>query len=134
VFSWSRPGGYTGILEKGETDLVFEWDPRKNQANPQKHLIGSTACLRARFCAGRGTAAQNRDRKGAASFSEATSVFGDPLARIFVDEEHSASEHREIIIGHSHMKGLLVVCFTELEGRVWIISAPARNQEGTTRL
>jgi len=88
-------------------DLVFEWDPRKNQANLQKHRI---------------------------AFSEATSLFGDPLARIFVDEEHSASEHREIIIGHSHMKRLPVVCFTGLEGRVRIISAPARNQEGTTRL
>jgi uncharacterized protein len=78
-------------------DLVFEWDPRKEQANLKKHRI---------------------------AFSEATSVFGDPLARIFADDHHSVDEQREIIIGHSHAKRLLLVCFTEAEeGRVRIISA-----------
>jgi hypothetical protein len=78
-------------------DLVFEWDPRKNQANLEKHRI---------------------------SFSEATSVFGDPLARIFADEDHSADEQREILIGHSRAKRLLVVCFTEpAESWIRIISA-----------
>ena len=28
-------------------------------------------------------------------------MFSDPLARVFVDEYHSADETREIIIGHS---------------------------------
>ncbi len=77
-------------------DLVFEWDRRKDRANLVKHGI---------------------------TFSEATSVFGDPLARIFADDDHSTDEQREIIIGHSQAKGLLLVCFTELEGRVRIISA-----------
>lgn len=78
-------------------DVVFEWDPRKNHANLEKHRI---------------------------SFSEATSVFGDPLARIFADEDHSADEQREILIGHSRVKRLLVICFTEpAEGWIRIISA-----------
>ena len=78
-------------------DLVFEWDPRKDQANLEKHRI---------------------------TFSEATSVFGDPLARIFADEDHYTDEQREIIIGHSQAKRLLLVCFAEpQEGWVRIISA-----------
>jgi len=78
-------------------DLVFEWDPRKDRANLEKHGV---------------------------TFSEATSVFGDPLARIFADEDHSTNEQREIIIGHSQAKRLLLVCFTEREeGWARIISA-----------
>ena len=78
-------------------ELVFEWDPRKDQANWTKHRI---------------------------RFIEATSVFGDPLARIFADEEHSAKEQREIMVGHSRSKRLMLVCFSEREdGRVRIISA-----------
>jgi len=34
------------------------------------------------------------------SFDEASTVFDDPLARIFADEVHSFAEKREIIIGH----------------------------------
>lgn len=77
--------------------LIFEWDLRKDRANLEKHRV---------------------------SFSEATSVFGDPLARIFKDPEHSAEEQREIIIGHSQSGLLLLVCFTERsEGRIRLISA-----------
>ncbi len=78
-------------------EMVFEWDPRKDLANREKHRIG---------------------------FSEATSVFGDPLARIFSDGDHSAAEQREIIVGHSQAKRLVLVCFPEPEeGRARIISA-----------
>ena len=84
-------------------DPVFEWDPRKERANLGKHHI---------------------------DFSEATSVFYDPLARIFTDEDHSVEERREIIIGHSRAMRLLVVCFTERKDRVRIISAgPATRTE-----
>ena len=77
--------------------LVFEWNPRKAQSNHKKHGI---------------------------TFEEAATVFSDPLARIFADEKHSDEEPREIMVGHSSEKGLLLVCFTELEmGRVRIISA-----------
>jgi uncharacterized DUF497 family protein len=76
---------------------IFEWDSRKDSANLEKHGI---------------------------SFSQATAVFGDPLARIFADENHSVDERREIIVGHSPAKRLLLVCFTEREdGRVRIVSA-----------
>ncbi|MGP8243780.1 MAG: BrnT family toxin [Bryobacteraceae bacterium] len=77
--------------------LAFEWDPRKARSNLRKH----------------GT-----------SFSEATSVFSNPLARIFPDEAHSGEESREIIVGHSKAKHLLLVSFTEKEtGRIRIIGA-----------
>ena len=60
--------------------LVFEWDLRKARANLLKHSV---------------------------SFAEATSVFSDPLARIFEDEYHSTDERREIILGHSRTARLL---------------------------
>ena len=53
-----------------------------------------------------------------------STVFGDPLAVIFDDQEHSLEEIREIIIGHSILERRLVISFTE-RGKdiVWIISA-----------
>jgi hypothetical protein len=75
--------------------LAFEWDPRKARHNLRKHNV---------------------------SFAEAASVFSDPLVRIFVHQDHSAEERREIIIGRS--KRLRVVCFTQrAKDRVRIISA-----------
>lgn len=47
------------------------------------------------------------------SFEEASTVFDDPLARIFDDDAHSFGELREIIIGRSITGDLLLVCFTE---------------------
>jgi len=77
--------------------LAFEWDRRKAGTNLKKHST---------------------------SFTEAASVFGDPQARIFPDEDHSSEETREIIVGYSLMKRLLLVCFTEIEReRIRIISA-----------
>jgi uncharacterized DUF497 family protein len=76
--------------------LEFEWDPTKAELNRQKHHI---------------------------TFDEASTVFDDPLAVIFDDEEHSLYETREIIVGHSAQQRLLFVCFTEREGRIRIISA-----------
>jgi len=76
---------------------AFEWDWRKARENLRKHRV---------------------------SFAEAVSVFGDPLARIFVDEDHSIWEPREIIIGHSAPRRLLLVCYTEpAKDRIRIISA-----------
>ncbi len=66
--------------------LKFEWDKRKAETNIKKHGV---------------------------SFEEASTVFGDPLANIFDDEEHSEDEDREIIIGHSTLQRLLIVFFTE---------------------
>jgi len=75
--------------------LRFEWDRKKAEANLAKHHV---------------------------SFEEAMSVFADPLARIFPDDEHSVDELREIIIGHSARRRVLLVNFTGNE-LVRIISA-----------
>ena len=76
--------------------LQFEWDPKKAETNLAKHEV---------------------------SFEEAITVFADPLARIFNDDEHSGDERREIIIGHSAQQNLVLVSFTGIEDRVRILSA-----------
>jgi hypothetical protein len=84
--------------------MRFEWDPAKAESNLRKHDV---------------------------SFDEAVTVFKDPLAYIFDDEAHSEEEHREIIIGMSALRRMLLVCFVErLEDIVRIFSArPATRQE-----
>ena len=84
--------------------MRFEWDPDKAVSNIRKHGV---------------------------SFDEAVTVFKDPLALIFDDIVHSEKEHREIIIGLSALRKMLLVCFVErVENTVRIISArPATRQE-----
>jgi uncharacterized protein len=84
--------------------MRFEWDPAKVASNIRKHGV---------------------------SFDEAVTVFRDPLAFIFDDEAHSEEEHREIIIGASALRRMILVCFVErIENTVRIISArPATRQE-----
>lgn len=85
------------------TRVDFEWDDLKAASNQRKHGV---------------------------SFEEATTVFDDPLARIFEDEDSPEGEIREILIGHSDESNLLLVCFTERGEAVRIISArPATRQE-----
>ena len=74
----------------------FEWDPRKAKANLAKHRV---------------------------SFEQAMNVFADPLARIFDDDEHSADDRREIIIGHSPQYDLILVSFTAVDDKVRLLSA-----------
>ena len=75
----------------------FEWDEHKARSNRIKHGV---------------------------SFDEASSVFDDPLAKIFDDEIHSGDEHREIIMGQSIKRRLLLVCFTERPNeRIRIVNA-----------
>ena len=76
--------------------LEFEWDRQKAKANHARHRI---------------------------DFQEALTVFRDPLARIFDDEEHSEDEPREIIIGRSMKQRLILVCFTVRGTRIRIIGA-----------
>ncbi len=66
--------------------MEFDWDPQKAASNLKKHGVG---------------------------FDEAETVFGDLLAAIFRDEDHSVDEKREIIIGYSDRERLLVISFTE---------------------
>jgi len=69
-------------------------------------------------------------RKHGVEFDEATSVFGDPLAGTFPDEDHSIGELRLITVGKSSSGRLLVVSHTESFSEVRIISArPATAHE-----
>lgn len=77
--------------------MQFEWDNQKAESNLNKHGV---------------------------SFAEASTVFGDILARIFDDNEHSFDEKCNGIVGHSINKRLLIVSFTERENDIIrIISA-----------
>lgn len=77
--------------------MQFEWNPEKAAANLKKHGV---------------------------SFEEAKTVFGDFLARIFEDEEHSFEEKRNGIIGHSAKNRLLIISYTErANDTIRIISA-----------
>lgn len=76
--------------------MEFEWHAEKAASNKRKHGI---------------------------TFDEAMTVFADPLAAIFDDEEHSEDELREIIVGQSSKGRLLLVSFTERGDKVRIISA-----------
>lgn len=69
--------------------MEFEWDPAKAAANLEKHSV---------------------------DFSEATTVFGDPLEITTADPDHSEAEFRFLSIGRSAPGRLLVVSYTEREG------------------
>lgn len=82
---------------------TFEWDPTKAATNLKSHGV---------------------------SFEEAATTLQDPRARIHDDPGHSASEHREIIVGHSSQGQLLVVSFTDRGSNIRLISArPASRRE-----
>lgn len=83
--------------------MRFEWDPAKAKSNIRKHGV---------------------------SFDEAVTVFKDPLAFIFDDTMHSEPEHREIIIGMSALRRMILVCFVErFEDVVRIISSRAATRQ-----
>ena len=81
--------------------MEFEWDPAKAAGNLNKHGV---------------------------SFPEALTVFGDSLGATFADPEHSAEEHRFIMIGRSNRGRLLMVAHAERNRRVRIISARELTQ------
>ncbi|MFM6012585.1 MAG: BrnT family toxin [Dolichospermum sp.] len=76
--------------------MEFEWDTKKAESNLSKHGI---------------------------SFTEAQTVFDDPLYVDFYDPDHSEAEHRYIIIGESSKNRILLVAYTEREDKIRIISA-----------
>ena len=76
--------------------LRFEYDPKKAETNFNDHGV---------------------------SFVEASTVFGDPLAGIKDDPDHSKTEDRYIIIGLSQKFRILVVVFTERNDTIRIISS-----------
>ena len=84
--------------------VEFEWDENKATSNENKHGV---------------------------TFSEATTIFGDPLELTIPDPDHSSGEHRFLSIGKSGAGNLLVISYTEKqENRIRIISArKATRQE-----
>ena len=65
------------------------------------------------------------------SFDEDQTIFDDLLATIFNDDWNSFRERRELNIGHSNIRRLLIVSFTEqTQGVIRIISSrPASTKE-----
>lgn len=76
--------------------MEFEWNPNKALLNREKHGV---------------------------SFSEAATVFNDPLSTTFPDPDHSINESRYVIIGVSRFGQLLVVSHTDRGEKIRIISA-----------
>jgi hypothetical protein len=76
-----------------------------------------------RFTWDRQKADRNHQEHEGVTFEEAATVFRDPLAYIFDDDEHSDEEHRELMIGYSRRNRLLIVSFTERADVIRIISA-----------
>jgi uncharacterized protein len=76
--------------------VEFEWDPDKERSNIERHGV---------------------------DFTEAATVFGDPLELTISDPDHSVGEFWFLSIGHSSFNRILVVSYTEREDRIRIISA-----------
>lgn len=76
--------------------MEFESDPDKAEYNLRTHKV---------------------------SFSEAATVFGDPLGMTIADPDHSSDEKRLLTIGHSEQNRLLIVSHVEKNERVQLISA-----------
>ena len=74
----------------------FDWDPAKAASNLKDHKV---------------------------SFEEASTVFGDPLAMLMADPDHSEEEERYLLLGMSLRGRLLVVSFAERPPRTRLISA-----------
>ena len=76
--------------------FIFEWDDEKASENLAKHGV---------------------------SFSEASTVFADPLSRTILDPLHSDEEERFVIVGQSGLQHTLVVVHTYRGAVIRIISA-----------
>jgi uncharacterized DUF497 family protein len=75
---------------------AFEWDETKDATNLRKHGVG---------------------------FVEASTVLGDALSVTIADPDHTAEEHRFVIVGISKAQRLLVVVHTMRGERIRLISA-----------
>lgn len=76
--------------------IGFEWDAAKAARNIEQHGV---------------------------SFEDASTVFDDPLSLTIYDPEHSGDEERFVTIGQSDRGILLVVCHSDRENRIRIISS-----------
>ena len=76
--------------------LRFEWNARKSAENARKHRV---------------------------TFTEATTVFDDPLSVTIPDPDHSIGEQRFLLLGMSNRGRLLVVAYAERDATIRIINA-----------
>ena len=86
-------------------NIRFEWDPRKNTINQQKHRV---------------------------SFEEAETAFHDERGLFMADPEHSSDEDRFVLLGLSANLRTLVVCHCYRGGDVIRIIS-ARKAKKTER-
>jgi uncharacterized DUF497 family protein len=77
-------------------ELEFSWDERKALQNARRHGV---------------------------RFEEAATAFIDPLGRVYDDPDHSETEARFILVGHSLAGRLLLVVHAEKGDTIRIISA-----------
>lgn len=85
---------------------VFEWDSQKARRNVRKHGV---------------------------TFDEASTVFGDPVAILMPDPDHSEAEQRYVLLGMSNRRRLLVVAFAERPPRTRLISARRATRQERRR-
>ncbi len=76
--------------------MEFEWEPEKAERNLRRHGV---------------------------AFTEAMTIFGDPLEVTIEDAIHSDGELRFLSLGRSEAGWGLVVAYTERQGKIRIISA-----------
>ena len=76
--------------------MEFEWDPEKAERNFRRHGV---------------------------AFTEAMTIFADPLEVTIPDVAHSEGEFRFLSLGRSEAGRLLVVAYTERQDGIRIISA-----------
>ena len=81
--------------------MEFEWDEAKAEANERKH---------------------------GGDFTEAMTVFADPLSLTGYDPDHSEDEHRYLTMGLSTEGRLLIVSHTDRGEIARIISAREANR------
>jgi uncharacterized protein len=72
---------------------------------------------------GRETKALSNETKHKVTFTEAATIFSDPLAYTFDDPDHSVGEKRLLTFGISNRGRLLVVVHIEHKRHIRIISA-----------
>jgi uncharacterized DUF497 family protein len=82
--------------------LRFTWDDKKEALNRRKHGV---------------------------SFEEAQTAFHDESAKLYFDPDHSASEHRFILLGMSLRLRVLIVCHCSREDEAAIRIITARKAD-----
>jgi uncharacterized DUF497 family protein len=90
------PGRLRGVRRYRFGELEFSWDERKAVQNVRRHGV---------------------------RFEEAATAFIDPMGRVYDDPDHSETEARFILVGHSLAGRLLLVVHAEKGDTIRIISA-----------